>query len=499
MVCLGACDLDGRSAESELYPYIDFSREPVTITYMTIGDKPTNGRTEAVVAELNRILEKELNARLDVFYISWSDYLDNYNQTLNEDSVNIDLVGTGTDWLDAWPNVVNGNFRPLTEDMLQTYCPRTYAKVSEKEWEACRYKGMIYFIPENEFTQWTNHGFIYRGDIAEAAGLQGVNSWEDLTDYFAYVKENRPDMIPWDATGDNTVIALGYIMSKTRYVPIYELTTYGLWGAYQEDMSTIISPFYQGDELIEFAKLMRAWGSMGVWRGDFTVAGDNEQEFYGGMSSVEQHHTQKYFNDLKPNIELFQVGSNAGFYWFGKESENILRNSFLHGAMAVSARSKNPERALMVYDYLRNNETCYRLMCYGIDGIQYEIRSDGTLEKPNGYNPDKDSMTLNFWWGRRDEYELKDSGCAWDDYDNLVAEYEKYAIDYPWDSYSFGTADINERLIRINRVCTKYLPEIVYGTYRLTPEEEVAEFREQLRLVGFELVTKELQEILDSH
>ncbi len=493
------CSCGSKSSESALYPRVDMGGKPVTITYMTIGDKPTNGQTEVVVEQLNKILEKELNARLDVFYISWNDYLDNYDQTLDEGSVDIDLVGTGTDWLDAWPNVVKGNFLPMSEEMINTYCPRTYAHVSQEEWEACKYNDQIYFIPENEYSQWTNHGFIYRGDIAREAGLEGVNSWEDLTSYFSYVKENKPDMIPWDAKGDNTIISLGYLMSKSDYVPIYEITTYGLWGAYKHDMTKITSPFYKGDELIEFATLMKQWGKMGVWRGDFAIAGDNDSELYAGLTSVEQHHTQKYYDEIKPNLELTQIGSDAGFYWFGKESGNVLRTSILHGAMAVYSGSKNPERALMVYDYLRNDETCYRLMCYGINGVQYELLEDGSIEKPNGYNPDKDSMTLNFWWGRRDEYELRDSGNAWDDYQELVKEYEKTAIDYPWDQYPFGAADINDRIRRINRVCARYLPEIVYGTYRQTPEEEVAEFREQLRLVGFELVTKELQKILDSH
>jgi len=37
---------------SSAYQDLDFSEEPVTITYLTIGDKPTNGATEEVVEEL---------------------------------------------------------------------------------------------------------------------------------------------------------------------------------------------------------------------------------------------------------------------------------------------------------------------------------------------------------------------------------------------------------------------------------------------------------------
>ena len=207
---------------------IDYSEEPVTITYVTFGDKHSNGMTERIVEELNKILVKKVNAKLDVYYVAWDDYLNNYNATLENAEVDIDLVGTSVDWLDAWPNAIQGHFYPLSKEMLQQYCPNTYSSVSSSEWEKCSYDGTIYFIPENEYTQWTNHGFIYRKDLAMEAGLSsGVNSWEDLDKYFRYIKKAYPKMIPWDTDGTSLVATLGYLCSAGSYCPIYELSTYG--------------------------------------------------------------------------------------------------------------------------------------------------------------------------------------------------------------------------------------------------------------------------------
>ena len=85
------------------YAGIDTS-EHVTITYMTVGDAKTNGEQEAALAEINKILESEINTTLEVYNIGWTDYLSNYNLTLAQMDGSVDLVGTGTDWLDAWPN-----------------------------------------------------------------------------------------------------------------------------------------------------------------------------------------------------------------------------------------------------------------------------------------------------------------------------------------------------------------------------------------------------------
>ena len=44
--------------------------------------------------------------------------------------------------------------------------------------DLCKYDGEIYLIPEDNYAQWTNHGFIYRLDWAKEAGLtDGVQSW----------------------------------------------------------------------------------------------------------------------------------------------------------------------------------------------------------------------------------------------------------------------------------------------------------------------------------
>lgn len=477
---------------------IDFSKEPVIITYLTIGDKPSNGKTEEVIERLNKILEKRLNARLDIYYIGWQDYLNNYNSVLGSEDIQIDLVGTSADWLDAWPNAIKGNFMPLTEDMLRNYCGVTFTNVTASEWQSCSYDGNIYFIPENEYTQWTNHGFIYRKDIAQRAGVEDIASWEDMDRYFECVIKEHPEMIPWDISEGSVTAAIGFIMSYSHYAPIYELSTYGIWGEYTDNKGKIISPYYTGKELIDYAKLMKKWNDMGVWREDLSQAEDNEALFYVGESSVIQNHTENFYTSIKPQMKLSMPEVDIGFFWFGRESGNLLKISNLHGAMAVSKNSRNPERALMVYDLIRNDEECYRLLRYGIEGSQYVITEDGLLEKPSGYNENREGIVTNFWWGRRDEFEIPDSSFSWDDYYSLSNSYDHLAMKYPWDGVPFYTPQINKEMVKIVAVFDEYMPLITTGKYEQTPEELVAEFREELMKAGMERVTGQLQRIYDS-
>ena len=499
IIACGACGIANGLTEEDLYKHIDFTEKPTTITYLTIGDKPVNGMTEKVIDRVNEILRKKVNARLDIYYVGWEDYLAHYNSILDSAESGIDLVATGSDWLDAWPNAFKGNFLPMNEEMISTYCPQTYKNVSAKQWEQCSYNGNIYFIPENEYSQWTNHGFIYRNDIAKAAGLDGVNSWRDLRKYIDYVINNKQDMTVWDTDGTNTIVTLGYLMSVSRYIPIYEISTYGLWGANADDPKQIISPYYEGNDLLDFARLMKTWDQKGVWKTDFMSYNGSYKDFLEGNAALEQHHTQNFYTEIKPIMELRKPGTDAKFFWFGKDCGNLLRTSILHGAMAVYAKSQNPEKALMVYDILRNDEECYRLLRYGIEGVQYEINSEGMMEMPSGYNAERDEIVTNFWWGRRDELEIKNASYAWDDYEELVEEYEKVAIDYPWDGIAFSTQEVETELKEVIAVCDKYIPEITYGRYEDSPEEEVRNFRRELKAAGFERITAKLQKILDTY
>ena len=180
------------------FPGVDTS-EHVVLTYYVTGDVPTN-KTEDVLKVLNEKLTAAINAEIQVQWIEWADWQTKYNLGLAMQDGSIDLVGTATDWLDAWPNSEKGAFLPLTEDMLKTYAPKTFASVSEDHWNKCKFGDQIFFIPEDNYSQWTNHGFLYRGDWAKAAGLEnGVKSWEDMGKYFQYIKDNMPNVIPWDA------------------------------------------------------------------------------------------------------------------------------------------------------------------------------------------------------------------------------------------------------------------------------------------------------------
>lgn len=492
---------DASAASSAANADIDTS-EHVVITYMTTGTKPDNSATDDMLAKLNAILTEKCNAELAMYYIDWTDYLSVYNLTLAQMDGTVDLVGTATDWLDAWPNAKNGAFLELSEDMLKTYAPKTYASVPAEHWDMCKYNGEIYFIPEDNYAQWTNHGFAYRLDWAKEAGLtDGVKSWEDLTKYFEYVKKTYPDVQPWDSDGTQYgQMAGGWITSHSNYVSIDGINSGAMWGGKKDDLYTVYCPYMTDtDSLVEYAKLMKHWNEIGVWKTDVlnNTATDNREEFRAGKSAAEQHHTQTWTDLCSPGHEnntIFKDNPNAevGFFYFGEESKNVTALSITHGAMAISAASKNPERALMVYDLIRNDPECYELFNYGIKGVQWDTNDEGLRV----VNSDADAIVTDYWWGRNDDVEIKDATMNWDAIDKLYKEYDGIKIEYPYGKFIPDVDDISTQIDQINAIYTDYMKIISFGQFDGSAEDIVAEFQQKLKDAGVDDVTAELQKQL---
>lgn len=475
--------------------------EHVVITYLVTGDKPTN-RTDEILEKINALLTEKVNAELQFRWIEWTDWQTQYNLALATQSGDIDLIGTATDWLDAWPNAAKGAFLPLSEEMLKTYAPMTYQAVPADHWELCKYNGQIYLMPEDSYTHWTNHGFMYRGDWAKAAGLEkGVHSWADLGTYFAYIKENMPEVQPWDANGSGSSytsqLAEGWRTSHTGNIFLEGISVPIFGGNSKDDPYTLSRYYLEGDEFVAFAKNMKEWADLGVWRSDvLNYTGDNRAAMEEGKSGADQHHTETWTGE-RVTMERKQPGSDLGFFWFGEEQGNLVSLNITHGAMAIAAKSKNPERALMVYDLMRNDPEIYRLMQYGIEGEMYSLNENGLLTRPEGFTDSTDGVSFNFWWGRNDALEYRGTANDWEAADALYAQYDKVKITYPYGQFVFDPANVSTQLDNLSNVYNTYMPLICFGMVE-DAEATVAEFRQKLQDAGIEDVMAEIQRQMDA-
>ncbi len=470
--------------------------EFVTVTYVMMGNKPTNGQLEKVAEKWNAILKEKVNAHLELQWVEWADWSTRYNLLLASGE-ELDLITTATDWLNAWPNTQNGAFMPL-DDLLPVYAPKTWAQVPPEHWEECKFQGEIYLIPEDNYTQWIDHGLYYRGDWAKEFGIElPIMDWNTLGKYLQGVKDQK-GVIPWDVQVGQGGLTNGWFISHTQSLPLEMVPTGNFsvfWGKSHEDFTTVVSPVFD-DTYVEFAKLMKQWADAGYWREDvLNYTGDTRALLRAGQTGMDQHHTETY-KTLRVLMDQDQPGSELQMFAFGEVGNNLIEMSITHGATAIGAHSKHPERALMVYDLIRNDEELYRLLNYGLEGVQY-IVEDGVMKRPEGYDEARDQFYSDYWGGRMDEFQLP-SETVWPGIGEVYARYDKIRKTYPYGRFVFDKAPVEAELAAISDVTSQLAPAIAFGKAG-DPVAAIEDLRMRLKLVGFDTVMVEIQRQLDEY
>jgi len=466
----------------------------VKINYVVLGNKPTNGHFDNALAEVNKIMKEKINAELEWKWVEWADWQTKYNLLLASGEA-LDLITIATTWLDTWGNAQRGAFLPL-DDLLPKYAPLTYESIPAEDWEESKYKGQIVLIPENDYTQWVNHGFFYRGDWAQEAGItEPIKDWDGIRDYLQYVKDNKPDVIPWDAQSQVSTFG-GFVQSytdnlelpiSTGYLPVFNTKSY-------DERFTVVSPVFD-DTFVDYAKMMKDWADRGFWREDvLNNKNDTRVALRAGQTAMDQHHTQT-FSGLRVTMDREQPGSELQMFPFSRTRGNLLDLAITHGGTSIGAHSKNPERALMAYDLIRNDEQIYHLINYGIEGVQYTIK-DGKRALPEGYNQSKDEFYSDFWGGRVDKFEIP-SEATWDQIGTLYSEYDKVRKPYPYGRFVFDKTPVDAELTAITQVTGQLGPAIAFGKAG-DPVQAVEEFRAKLKTAGYDKVLAELQKQMDA-
>ena len=129
------------------------------------------------------------------------------------------------------------------------------------------------------------------------------------------------------------------------------------------------------------------------------------------------------------------------------------KTAAMQDGMAVPASSKNPERALMLLEKLRQDERYYNLMTYGIEGVHFEVSDEGKLVSldTEGFAPEGYCS-----WGFKEfKFYLEPEGLP-DNYDEVSAELEALAVVNPYILFTPDYSDIKNERAAVNNVYEQY-------------------------------------------
>jgi putative aldouronate transport system substrate-binding protein len=459
--------------------------DEVTLLIYAFGNGTNEEQNEAVAAEISAYCKEKINANVEIRF-SYGDYASQMT-ALDGSGEPYDICWCSS-WFNNYINNANSGAYMAIEDMLPVYAPRLYSEVlNESFWDAVTLNGHIYGVPI-KLNSARESVWVVPEEYAEKYNFD-VTKVETLSDFHDYLTAIKDDL--------GSVPA--FSVAPTRYLQEYYVDLFD--GAscvgYERnddpaDGVSIIN-VWDNDYMRDYVKTMYEFNQEGLVR-PYGKAEADFTEFSAILNATYSPGMETSF--LRNNVPLCEdVYSSVRIKINGK---GLLTTGGVQQAMnAISANSKNPERALMFLELVNTDEYLYNLMAYGIEGVNYTLEENQTVTM-NSSNPYQwagygiGNYELAYLSSSNADLTLKEKTKEWMD----------NADSSPLMGFVPDSSSITMELTNISTVVNEYLigTENGNGIFmhgQKSFEDGYTEFMKKLETAGIQKVIEEMQRQVD--
>jgi putative aldouronate transport system substrate-binding protein len=339
-------------------------RDFVTLKMIMPGDESARMR-EFVDNELNARLKKELNLKLELTYIPWSDYQSKIELALSTGE-DYDLFWYGTPFVADYKT--KGYLQPL-DTLLQKYGPDLTANIPADNFKLDRIDGKLWAIPSQAFTSAGKFtSVMVRQDLLESVGMKTVRTISDLEtfyarmhaadpSYYGYLETDRGQDVLWRELSDQP---LTFLDENQMF-------------AVNENTGELVN-YLESDLYKQVAHVRQRWVGMGLI--DKNVVGNL-------AANIDQEDAGKLLfrvGAVSRAMENLQTAQNADaaarlreYYLSPDKPKYIAAPS--NEAYMIPAKARHPERAMRFMNWILQSKEHYNFIIYGIEGKDYRIEN----------------------------------------------------------------------------------------------------------------------------
>ena len=235
---------------------------------------------------------------------------------------------------------------------------------------------------------------------------------------------------------------------------------------------------------------MRSWNEAGYVSADFATCTDTGEALMRAGNlfcfSTAGKPNSKVEKDVMTGYDttIIQVTPDVCY--------TQTTNALLYG---ISVNSEDPEKAMILLNWIYATKEANDLLNWGIEGKDYIVKEDGTLDYPEGVTMDNVGYHQDTGWAQMNQY----NSYVWTGNDADVWEQYQAVRDSAIMSKAYGfffdTTPVLNEISALTAVSEEYLTTI--GSGSVEPETALAEFNEKLYAAGLQAVMDEKQEQLD--
>ncbi len=464
------------------------TQEHVDLTMYLVGDKPEG--FEDVYEKVNEILNEKCNATLSVEWLSWGEHETKY-PLLFSSGEDFDLIFTATQWCHFEETVSMGGFLPLSEEMIKTYAPETWETVPDIAWEQATVNGNIYMLPAN-FIEVTPEVVAIRGDLMKKYGYDDISSYEQL---IAFYKDCAADGIYANITTKPLqslwVGSLGYYTtsgSPDAYLFLYNAN---------DPTDTRFIYTLETEEFRQLCLDSKELADLGAWPSDILNNSAEAQDglLSGRAASMKWNTgTCKIYADQANaehpdwDVNIYNINTEYGY----------VSTKYINGGIGININSKNPERALMVYNELLTNQDLIDLTGLGIKDVNWTEQEGGK------YSVTDTPYSASNWWGWRNLDLMRDQYIAEPSATDLkVEEIDQYAMDHvkaphPLDNFAFDPTPVTTQMAAVQAAMTMYYDPLLNGLVD-DVDASIAEFKKAMDDAGMQDIIAEMDRQISAY
>jgi len=459
----------------------------VTVRMYLLGDKSKD--FDLVYGEINRILKEEINAAVEVTFLSWAEHAQRYS-LLFAGGEDFDLIFTASPWAHYETTASMGGFYALSPQFLQTYAPDIWETVPPVAWDQAKLDGNIYMVPNfaNEFGA---DVYALRGDLLKKYGYADIASLEELIGFFEKVAvgEARAGLRPQGNSAGmlyHYFQDAGYAVMNGSPGELFIINT-------QNPADTSITYLLDWDRFDPYCRDMKRFFDMGFWSRDSLASQDQRQDglLRGASAGMAWNlGSSKRFAD-EANAAHPEWDVTLADY-AQKWPKRV--NAYINNGVAVNAASKNKERALMALNEFYTNKAVYDLAAYGIEGVHWIAEGDKyyrTTPRTADYGI---NANCNWGWNNmnlsRTEY-VENPTELDRKYDEILSRWNANVKPaHLLDGFTFDKSAVTTELSIIDSLTPEYYTPLVSGMAGDAPAA-LAALRRQLDSAGIRRVIDE--------
>lgn len=432
--------------------------EPTSLRLIMYGDSTTR-RDEFFENEFHDAVLEALNIDFVIEWLPWSE-----------------MVGpTITNMLAAGENIAfenilsisdfhtKGYVAAISEDDIKEYMPNYLKMRGENNgFECFKYQGEIYGIPIGNKPYAGRHQSItVRNDILNEVGLDAadIKTYDDLVNAIVKVKEKYPEMTVMRGV-DALVHSLGFDLAG---VDTGEFVDPYIFVNEMEDGDTVYS-YYESDLYKNYVKMVEDWVARGFVTSDvITNPGQDEADWNAGnalmMYGVPGNLIETNLKAVFPNADLKNI--KIGDFPYVKTRD------YDWGISIAANDSSKIKDWLRLIDWMYKDQETYNFCIYGVEGQDWKMAEDGTIEKLVS-----DSF-WDDWFMEASCYVSFNSSISQENIDAYMANDDGSVIS-KLSGFTFDPTAVETEVALMDAVKTEYFDAMTYGFFNYDDNYEEA-------------------------